>query len=70
MVEIEIKGNFAKPLTTQAANELIDEGVIDFFENLDFNEIGNCLNHQFTIDEDNKFMFNQIKFADKIKVLE
>ena len=31
MVGIEIKGNFAKPLTTWAANELIDEGVIDFF---------------------------------------
>ena len=70
MVEIEIKGNFAKPLTTWAANELIDEGVIDFFENPDFNEIGDCLNHWFTIDEDNKFMLNQIKFADKIKVLE
>ena len=43
MVGIEIKGNFAKPLTTWAANELIDEGVIDFFENPDFNEIGDCL---------------------------
>ena len=28
------------------------------------------LNHWFTIDEDNKFMLNQIKFAGKIKVLE
>ena len=45
MVEIEIKGIFAKPLTTWAANELIGEGVIDFFENPDFNEIGDCLNH-------------------------
>ena len=70
MVEIEIKENFAKSLTTWAANELIDEGVIDFFENPDFNEIGDCLNHWFTIDEDNKFMLNQIKFAGKIKVLE
>ena len=70
MIEIEIKGNFAKPLTIWAANELINEGVIDFFESPDFNEIGDCINHWFTIDEDNRFMLNQIKFAGKIKVLE
>ena len=70
MIEIEIKGNFAKPLTTWAANELIDEGVINFFENPDFNEIVDCLNHWFTINEENKFMLWQTKFAGKIKVLE
>ena len=70
MIEIEITGNFAKPLTVWAANELLDEGIIDFFENQDFNEIGDCLNHWFTINEDNKFMLWQTKFVGKIKVLE
>ena len=70
MIEIEIKGNFVKPLTVWAANELFDEGVIDFFENSDFNEIEDCLNHWFTINEDNKFMLWQTKFAGKINILE
>lgn len=70
MIEIEIKGNFVKPLTVWAVNELLGEGIIDFFENQDFNEIEDCLNHWFTIVEDNKFMLWQTKFVDKIKGLE
>ena len=70
MIEIEIKEDFVKPLTVWSANELLGEGIIDFFENQDFNEIGDCLNHWFTINEDNKFMLWQTKFAGKIKVLE
>ena len=70
MIEIEIKGDFVKPLTVWAANELLDEGIIDFFGNQDFNEIEDCLNHWFTINEDNKFMLWQTKFVGKIKVLE
>lgn len=70
MIEIEIKGDFVKPLTVWGANELLDEGIIDFFENQDFNEIEDCLNYWFTINEDTKFMLWQTKFAGKIKVLE
>lgn len=73
MIEIEIKGDYVKPLTRWAAGELLDEGVIDYYDltETDYcdgdDEIDQVVGHWFPIRAE--FMLGQTKFIDKIRRL-
>lgn len=72
MIDIQILNGKIKPLTRWAANEFLDEGVIEFgFDTLEENQdfLDSCINKWFDINEDAEFMLSQLKFENKIEYL-